>query len=617
MDKSILDYLRQYSTNIGVINRLLASTFLTLKSITKVKNLYIQSLMITDRQSDEWSVLNNFLELLNTKKQEICFEELLELFEFVISPSEKLINGAVYTPKDIRDYITNQSFSSLDGGTLNSIKIADIACGCGGFLINASKKIKKKTKKNFKSIFKENIFGVDIQSYSVDRTKILLSLLAITEKEDEKEFEFNLHTGNSLDFDWAIKNKNFKGFDLILGNPPYVYSRNMDTQTKKLVKKWCVCSTGHPDLYIPFFQIGYELLAKSGILGFITVNTFMHSVNGRALRKYFTENKVSLKIIDFKDEQIFKSRMTYTCLCFLQNTVSEHVDYSDISKENLIDIDLIKFNKNLYSNLNTVKGWSLKNNNLIKRIESIGTKFSDIYNTSSGIATLKNKVYIFKPSKEDGDYFYMQDNTKIEKKICRDIINSNKLNKNNGITNLKEKIIFPYTYNKNNQIKIITERVFSERFPKAHAYLLVHKKTLSMRDKGNGRYAAWYAFGRTQSLEKIKSKLLFPRIVKKGFVAEISNDEGLYFYNGMSAYIKKDGNLQVLQKLLCSELVWTYIENKCKYYASRYFGLGKNYLDNFGVYNFNREDIKLLICTKNQNKLNAFLAEKYKSISDD
>ncbi|WP_201339388.1 hypothetical protein [Isorropodon fossajaponicum symbiont] len=90
-----------------------------------------------------------------------------------------------------------------------------------------------------------------------------------------------------------------------------------------------------------------------------------------------------------------------------------------------------------------------------------------------------------------------------------------------------------------------------------------------MRDKGNGRYAIWYAFGRTQSLEKIKSKLLFPRIVKKDFVAEISNDEELYFYNGMSAYVKKDGDLQVLQKLLRSELAWTYIENKCKYYASR------------------------------------------------
>lgn len=46
--------------------------------------------------------------------------------------------------------------------------------------------------------------------------------------------------------------------------------------------------------------------------------------------------------------------------------------------------------------------------------------------------------------------------------------------------------------------------------------------------------------------------------------------------------VKEEGNLQELKRLLTSETTWQYIENKCKYYASGYFGLGKNYLDNFG-----------------------------------
>jgi hypothetical protein len=44
-------------------------------------------------------------------------------------------------------------------------------------------------------------------------------------------------------------------------------------------------------------------------------------------------------------------------------------------------------------------------------MESAGVRFGDIYNTNSGIATLSNKVYIFKPDKEKGDYLYMQDGT--------------------------------------------------------------------------------------------------------------------------------------------------------------------------------------------------------------
>ncbi len=582
MNNSILAHLKTYSTDVNSINRLLVSTFLTLKSIKNIENLYIKSLIIANKESDERDALNNFLKLLNAKKQKICFEELLELFEFVISPSDKLINGAIYTPKSIRKYITRQTFTAFDKAT-NKIKVADIACGCGGFLISASKTIKQETKKTFKYIFKENIFGVDIQPYSVERAKILLSLLAITEEEDAKEFEFNLYTGNSLDFDWSTKNKNFKGFDLILGNPPYVYSRNMDEQTKELIKNWPVCSTGSPDLYIPFFQIGYELLNKNGILGFITVNTFIHSVNGRALRKYFTENSISLKIIDFKDAQIFKSRTTYTCLCFLQNKKSNYVNYIALNEKKLVDINVIKFSKNLYKDLDSTAGWSIRNHKLIKRMESSNVKFGNIYDTKSGIATLSNKIYIFKPSKIKGDYFYMKDGTKIEKNICKDIVNSNKLNKINSIKNLKEKIIFPYIYDENGKATLIKEKYFLNNFPKAYKYLKKNKETLAMRDKGNKKYAEWYAFGRNQSLEKIKSKLLFPRMVKKGFIAEISHDENLYFYNGMSAYPKKHSSLQTLQKTLCSELTWKYIENKCKYYASGYFGLGKNYLDNLGI----------------------------------
>ena len=64
--------------------------------------------------------------------------------------------------------------------------------------------------------------------------------------------------------------------------------------------EWETSKTGHPDLYIPFFEIGYKLLNEGGILGYITVNSFIKSVNGRAIRRFFQENQVDLKIIDFR-----------------------------------------------------------------------------------------------------------------------------------------------------------------------------------------------------------------------------------------------------------------------------------------------------------------------------
>ncbi|MCH5686362.1 hypothetical protein LWM68_20130 [Niabella sp. W65] len=94
----------------------------------------------------------------------------------------------------------------------------------------------------------------------------------------------------------------------------------MDVATLAIVKELAVGKTGHPDLYIPFFQIGMEQLNSSGILGYITVNTFIKSVNGIALREYFSDKNLALTILNFGGEQIFADRNTYTCICFVQNS---------------------------------------------------------------------------------------------------------------------------------------------------------------------------------------------------------------------------------------------------------------------------------------------------------
>ena len=576
MNRVVLDFLKDY-TDVKSINRLLVTTFLVLKEQSNIKNHLILNLIIKKDDKDEFETLNSFLKLLKKINQPFCFEQLLELFEFVISPSDKLVNGAIYTPKNIRQYITNESFSLTTEQSIEDIKIADIACGCGGFLIDASRELKVKSKKKYKEIFRDNIFGVDIQPYSVNRTEILLALLAISEGEDEKEFQFNIHIGDTLEFDW----KDTK-FDMILGNPPYVCSRNMDDTTKELMKNWSTCKTGHPDLYIPFFQIGYELLKPNGVLGYITVNSFINSVNGRAIRSYFEERNVDLKIVDFGDEQLFKSRMTYTCLCFLQNNDNNMVQYVQKKSSNLKPMAEMKFKQEQYTDIDAFKGWNLKDNRFVKKMESRGKAFGDIYDTKSGIATLKNHVYIFKPIKEDDEYYYMDNNTWVEKSICKNIINSNKLDKDDDFNDLIQKIIFPYIHDENGKPVLIEENIFIQQYPMAYNYLQEHKDLLATRDKGNGNYPAWYAFGRSQSLEKRKFKLLFPQLVRKRFKTVYSEDADLYFYNGMCAYANKK-ELMVLKTIMSGNEFWKYIENKAKHYASGYYGLGRNYLKDFGV----------------------------------
>lgn len=607
--KNIFRYLKSYSTQPFEVDRLIVSAYLEINQLQVLENQYLLEYSINENQIDEHTSLIDFIKIINTEIGVFDIEKLIELFEFVISPSDRIINGAIYTPNDIRAYIVNQT---LDDRNINfqTIKIADISCGCSGFLYTASKELRQRTGNTYASIFQNNIFGLDIQEYSVTRSKLLLSLLAISEGEDIEQFHFNIHQGDTLIFNWSEVINDFQGFEIIVGNPPYVSARNLDTEAKENVKLWEVCSTGNPDLYIPFFQIGYENLAPNGILGYITMNTFFKSLNGRALRRYFEDNRIAIRIIDFGTHQIFKSKSTYTCICFLENAEQNFVEYyKSVSKE-------LPNNRNLYSrvnfrNLDAKKGWNLNNNEIISRIEAVGNPFGKLYKTRHGIATLRNDLYIFKPVAEDDDFFYLQNGNlyPIEKGICKDILNSNKLSRSIDFDSVREKVLFPY--NDENKPKALEEEFLKDMFPEAYKYFKKKKEELAKRDKGKGEYEKWFAFGRTQSLEKVGNKLFFPKFSDQTPNFLLSNDIDLLFYNGQAVIGHSEEEMLLLKKIMESRLFWYYIKTTSKPYSSDYYSLNGNYINNFGICDFTNNEIDFILNENNKDVLDAFFEERY------
>ena len=608
MKQQVFKYLKSYSTTPIDVDRLIVSAFLKINKINVCNNVFIKSLIITDDNIEECINLNNFISVIKTEISKFDLEALIEMFEFVISPSDRIINGAIYTPKNIREYIANQSFKSYNNN-VNEIKIADISCGCGGFLLTASKKLKKLTKQSYSTIFKKNIFGLDIQNYSINRTKILLSVLALSEKEDAN-FTFNLFTDDALTFNWKSHLKNFNGFDMILGNPPYVCAKNLTKETIGKIQKFEVCNSGNADLYIPFFQLGIENLNQNGVLGFITMNSFYKSLNGRNLRQYFKTKSLSFKIIDFGTEQIFKSKNTYTCICIIENRVKNYIKYCKKESEFLPKREK-EFDKIPYSGLNSKSGWNLYDFETISKIESTGIPFGELFNTRHGIATLKNDIFIFKPVKEDNDYFYLQNGSlfQIEKGICKDIVNTNKLSRAVTLENLKEKVIFPY--DNKNKPSILEEDFVKENYPKAYKYLKQKKKILAGRDKGKGKYEQWFAFGRTQSLEKIENKLFFPKMSDRTPSFVMESDDNLLFYNGQAVIGHTDKEMVLAKKIMESKIFWYYIKNTSKPYASEYYSFNGNYIKNFGVCNLNEEELDFIINENDKTVLDRFFEEKY------
>lgn len=620
MNSEIIKFLKTYSTTESKANTLIVSSFVNYNNILVKKNKLVKGYLCVNDSKQHQKVIE-FNHLLAKHKVTFDFEFLIELFEFIISPKDKIVNGAVYTPRYIRDYIVGEIVKGYKGDISDAL-VCDFSVGCGGFLFSMTEAIKLKTNKSYRDIFEKNIYGLDITLYSIERSKLLLSLLALSNGEDNLEFHFNLEHGDALQFAWkeayrTIKKNN--GFDIILGNPPYVCSRNINNKSFKLLSKWSVCKTGHPDLYIPFFQIGLENLSEHGVLGYITVNTFFKSINGRALRLYFNEKEPLLRIINFGGEQVFKNRNTYTCLCFLTKSTQGQIQYIAIGSHSLNSITEESYKTYSYDFFNNVDGWDLVSSkaedDFIQHIEKTGTKLKDRYTTRNGIATLKNDVYKFTPTKENNTYYYFNKKSgkeiKIEKAICRDVINSNRIKTQLDIQKRTEKIIFPY-YKENDQIKIIGLSKLKSRYPLAYKYLEENKGTLSTRDKGKGKnkYETWYAYGRRQSLNIDSYKLFFPHICERpSFV--LSRDKELLFYNGIAIISDDFDDLLVLKKILESSLFYDYVRKTTKNYSSGFFSLSKNYIKNFGIYDFDEKQKRQLLGILDKNEIDDFIRQLY------
>lgn len=618
--KEIITYLKNYSDDLVLANKLIVGAFLEFSKISILHNKLIQSCI---EGNDNQKVIE-FTNLVKLKNGKYDLEDLTELFEITIPSKDVVTNGAVYTPNYIKSYIVDNVVNSNGKKDLHSLTIADIACGTGAFLHSAVERIKAKTTKTYAEIFRENIFGLDISDYTIERAKILLTLLAISNGEDIQVFKFNLYVGNALDFDWKSNVQEFSGFDAVVGNPPYVRAKHLSKDSKKLMSKWEVTKSGNPDLYIPFFEIGLVNLKETGLLSFITVNTFKRSVNARNLREYFKQNKFEVSIIDFGNQQIFENKSTYTCIVSISKNKSDSVKYVKAYADDVKTNAVKPFSYVAYKLLNTNKGWILSKSQILENIdklENAGIALGDKYSIKNGLATLSNDIFIFKPVDEDDKYYYHQNGKlhKIEKNICRDIIKPNRLKTESEIPLLTEKIIFPYHSN-NNQLDlfkvghskmiVFEEPYFQDTFPNAYAYLKYNEEQLFNRDKGKPKKYQWFEFGRSQAINDYGKKLLFPYMSSQPYFV-YTDQEDLLLYAGYALFCDSERELQIVKRILESNVFWYYIKHTSKPYSGNFYALAKNYVKDFSICKLTTDEEEFLLMTDSPVERNGFLQNKY------
>lgn len=264
--------------------------------------------------------------------------------------AHKKEQGIYYTPKYIVDYIVQNTLGELlkqKGMTADKIRILDPACGSGSFLISAfdvlneyhSQKEESRqakldpsnievvfTKK--KEILQNNIFGVDLDSKAVEIAQLNLLLKAAEKKHRLPTLQNNIKCGNSLIDDEKFTPRPFSwndqfsqimkdgGFDVMIGNPPYVRQEELSGIKPYLEANFEVYQ-GTADLFVYFFERELKLLKDGGYFGMIVSNKWLKAGYALNLRRFLSKYWIE-QFIDFGDLNVFQDATTYPCIIIIR-----------------------------------------------------------------------------------------------------------------------------------------------------------------------------------------------------------------------------------------------------------------------------------------------------------
>lgn len=466
----------------------------------------------------------------------------------------------------ISEYEASDSLDELDS-KLKNIKIIDPACGSGSMLNKAADILFEihealhDTKyagdqslnrfidslENRKQIISNNIYGVDLNEESVEITKLSLFLKLATTTGLKQGFKLpnldkNIKCGNSVIDDATVVgnkafnwNEEFKeildngGFDVVVGNPPYVRHQRI-VNLKKSLEKYSVYN-GRADLYVYFFEKGLSILKEGGYLSFICSNKFVKSDYGDNLREYLINYSI-INYNDYSSKNLFKG-------------VSVDTSVIIIKKESPNDTHNILIDNEYYFEQNRLSKdiWSIANPKQLEvrnKIKSKGVELKKlIKEINKGLLTGYNKAFV------------------IDAETKRQLINEDP----NAADIIKPLIVgrnvkrYNITY-EDQYILYLPWEFDIEKYPSIKKHMLQFKDKLSNRTEvKNGRINWWVLrrFAPNYYHEFSLPKIIYPEIADTLYATY--SEEPYYMNNKCFMITSSELNLKYLSALLSSTVL--------------------------------------------------------------
>ncbi|MGO8990710.1 MAG: Eco57I restriction-modification methylase domain-containing protein [bacterium] len=484
----------------------------------------------------------------------------------------------------------------------------------------------------------DHLFGVDLDEQAVEVTRLSLMLKMLDGEHGIipgravlPTLDHNIKCGNSLisgdvlklqsffeedwiktkEFDWKARFRKIvveeKGFDIIIGNPPYVRIQTLPKDHVGFFNENYVSATGNYDIYALFVERGLQLLKPGGILGFILPHKFFQAAYGQGLRKLIAERKALMEVVNFRDNQIFQEASTYTCLLFLQKGKDRTFKYSEVAKledpEKQLQIireheeykdDRMKIGK-IPKKQVTEAPWSFsfgEEAELLEKLRNVGTTLGDVSKRIfQGVITSADTIFLFKEFESVGKSKVkvyskeLQEKVVLEANILKRVVRSGDIGQYYAQPTCL--VLFPYKIEKD-EARLISREEIESHYRLSWDYLKQCKKVLENREGGKFRDDDWYRFGRTQNIGMWEQpKILVPYMITR-LSAYPDSEDHYYFVNvttGGYGILVDDNRVSMsyLTALMNSSLLDFYLKKITTNFRGGYFAANKQYIERLPI----------------------------------
>ena len=455
-------------------------------------------------------------------------------------------HGRVYTP----DYLVKLilDFGGYDNPNLLGKHVIDNSCGDGAFLKEIVKRYcsqflsKSDGLEELKRELTLYIHGIELDA---EECKLCVQNLdAIVAEFGLSNIQWDIINADTLSVD------KYNGrMDFVFGNPPYVRVHNLEDNYSS-VKKFHFAEQGMTDLFIVFFEIGFNMLSRDGVMSLITPSSWLTSKAGSNLRKYIRQHKNLSGLIDLEHFQPFEATTYMLVSRFQRPQTFEKIEYSNFDGNNRtkqfqswLSLEEISIGDCFY----------VANSEKLAELRGIKTGSAyDYVSVKNGFATLADKVFI-------GDFDFTEGTINILK----------------ASTGKWSRCIYPY----DNQGKPLPLHEFM-KYEAAYQHLLSNADKLT-KDRDIDSDQFWYLFGRTQALKDVsKMKYAINTIIKdKDSIKLEKVPEGKGLYSGL--YILTEIGFDEIRQLIYSEDFIDYIKSLKNYKSGGYYTFASKDLEQY------------------------------------